>query len=133
MPGPTRERLTALRNGLLRLHKTILDSERASYERDVARIKSTGQFLDLVLNDPWFHWLHELSEFIVLIDETLDFEDPATEADADRLIAQARRLLTPAEDGAGFGRSYFEALQRDPAVVLGHGEMMKVFGGLAGG
>jgi hypothetical protein len=130
MPGLPDERLTALRNGLLRLHKTLLDSERASYERDVARINSTGQYLDLVLNDPWFHWLHELSQFIVLIDETLDFEDPATTADADRLIAQARRLLTPAEEGTGFARNYFEALQRDPAVVLGHRDMMNIFNGL---
>ena len=126
----TRQRLTELRNGLLKLHKTLLDSERATYERDVARITSTGQYLDLVLNDPWFGWLHELSKFIVLIDETLDFEDPATAADADRLIAQARDLLVPSENGNAFGRSYFEAIQRDPNVVLGHRDMMRVFSGL---
>ena len=68
-----KDRLKTLRNGLLRLHKSLLDSERAAYEHDIARITSTGQYLGLVLNDPWFHWLHELSQFIVLIDETLDF------------------------------------------------------------
>ena len=52
-----RARLKGTRDGLLRLHKTLLDSERAAYERDVARITSTGQFLQLVLNDPWFQWL----------------------------------------------------------------------------
>ena len=130
MEGSARERLTALRNGLLRLHKGLLDSERASYERDVARITSTGQYLGLVLNDPWFNWLHELSQFIVLIDETLDFEDPATTADADRLTAQARTLVSPAEEGSGFARRYFEAMQRDPAVVLAHRDMMQVFNGL---
>jgi hypothetical protein len=82
MPGPARERLTRLRNGLLRLHKSLLDSERAAYERDVARITSTGQYLGLVLNDPWFAWLHELSQFIVLVDETLDLDEPPTDADA---------------------------------------------------
>ena len=90
MADRTRERLIEMRNGLLKLHKTLLDSERAVYERDVARISSTGQYLNLVLDDPWFAWLHELSQFIVLVDETLDFEDPATEADAERLIARAR-------------------------------------------
>jgi len=130
MADRARERLTGLRNGLLKLHKTLLDSERASYERDVARITSTGQYLDLVLNDPWFAWLRELSQFIVLIDETLDLEEPATPADADRLIAQARDLLVPSENGAAFRRSYFEALQRDPNVVLAHRDMMQVFSAL---
>ncbi len=126
----SRARLTHLRNGLLRLHKCLLDSERAGYERDVARITSTGQFLGLVLNDPWFAWLRDLSQFIVLIDETLDLDDAATAADADRLIAQARSLVTPVEAGSGFARRYFEALQHDPAVVLAHRDMMQVFNGL---
>lgn len=130
MPDSTRERLTHLRNGLLRLHKSLLDSERASYERDVARITSTGQYLGLVLNDPWFSWLHDLSQFIVLVDERLDFEEPATAADGDRLIAKARDLVSPSEDGAGFRRRYFEALQRDPAAVLAHRDMVKVFADL---
>src|ERR1051326_5480189 len=130
MPDRTRERLAQLRNGLLRLHKSLLDSERAAYERDVARITSTGQYLGLVLNDPWFAWLHELSQFIVLVDETLDLDEPPTDADASRLIAQARELVSPGEEAAGFRRRYFEAIQRDPSVVLAHGDMMKVFGTL---
>ncbi len=130
-PDPTRQRLTDLRNGLLKLHKTLLDSEKAVYERDVARITSTGEYLNLVLNDPWFAWLHELSQFIVLVDETLDFEDPATAADADRLIARARDLVAPSENGSAFARSYFEAMQRDPGVVLAHRDMMRVFSALS--
>lgn len=130
MEDRTRERLTDLRNGLLKLHKTLLDSERAVYERDVARITSTGQYLDLVLNDPWFGWLHELSKFIVLVDETLDFDDPPTASDADRLIGQARDLVSPSENGSRFARSYFEAMQRDPGVVLAHRDMMRVFSAL---
>ena len=131
MADRTRERLIEMRNGLLKLHKTLLDSERAVYERDVARISSTGQYLNLVLDDPWFAWLHELSQFIVLVDETLDFEDPATEADAERLIARARELVSPSENGSVFARRYFEAMQRDPGVVLAHRDMMLVFASLS--
>lgn len=125
-----RERLTELRNELLRLHKALLDSERAAYERDVERITTTGQYLNLVLNDPWFDWLRELSQFIVLVDETLDFEDPATPADADRLVARARSLVTPSENGALFARRYFEAMQRDPAAVLAHRDIVGALAGL---
>jgi hypothetical protein len=129
-PNGVRERLTKLRNGLLPLHKYLLDSERGAYVRDVEPINTTGQFLDLVLNDPWFAWLRELSQLIVLIDETLDLDEPASPEDAARLIAQARTLVSPAEQGTGFARRYYDAMQRDPGAVLAHRDMMKVFGAL---
>jgi hypothetical protein len=124
------QRLTDLRNGLLGLHKTLLDSERGIYERDIARISTSGELLNLVLYDPWFAWLHELSEFIVLIDETLDAKEPPNGIDAERLIAQAGELLAPNENGNGFAKGYFEALQRDPDVVMAHAQMRKVMAGL---
>lgn len=126
-PDGIRPRLTDLRNELLRLHKTLLDSESASYDRDIARIRSRGQLLELVLHDPWFAWLHELSELVVLIDEALDAKDPAVmPADAERFLAQARELVAPAENGSEFRRHYLEALQRDPNVVMAHSQAMKV-------
>src|SRR5436309_11778315 len=130
MPDRSQERLKNLRNGLLRLHKSLLDSERAVYDRDVERITSAGQYLGLVLLDPWFAWLHELSQFIVVIDEALDADEPATPADADRLTVQARALVSPSEEADGFARKYFEAMQRDPNVVLAHRDMIRVFGEL---
>jgi hypothetical protein len=130
-PDGIRTRLTELRNELLGLHKTLLDSETAVYDRDIARIKSRGQLLELVLHDPWFAWLHELSELVVLIDEALDSkESPVTGADADRFLAKARELVAPAEGRGEFRRHYLEALQRDPNVVMAHAQAMKVLAGL---
>lgn len=119
-----RNRLTELRNGLLRLHKALLDSERAVYERDIARITSTNQLLALVLHDPWFAWLHELSELVVLIDEILETSEDFVEVDG--LVAQSRDLIIPAEQGTGFARHYFDAMQRDPDVVLAHAATLKL-------
>jgi hypothetical protein len=122
-----RARVKQTRDGLLRLHKSLLDSERAAYERDVARITSTGQYLQLVLEDPWFQWLRELSQLVVVIDEALSAKDPpAADADLERMIVQAHSLLVPDEGGTGFARRYFEVLQRDPAAVLAHRDMLKV-------
>ena len=126
-PDGHRQRLTDLRNELLRLHKTLLDSESALYDHDIARIRSRGQLLELVLHDPWFAWLHELSELVVLIDEALDSKEPAvTPADAERFLAQARALIAPVENGGEFRRHYLEALQRDPNVVMAHSQAMKM-------
>jgi hypothetical protein len=123
-------RLTDLRNGLLGLHKTLLESERAVYERDIARITSSGELLRLVLYDPWFGWLHELSELVVWIDEALDAKEPPDGPESERLIAQARDLVAPNEIGTGFAKRYFEAMQRDPDVVLAHAQMRKVLSSL---
>lgn len=125
-----RERLVPLRNALLTHHKSLLDSERSIYERDVARIPSPSAFLKLLLEDPFFAWLRELSQLVVVIDEALAAEEPVTTDDADRLIAQARALLSPSENGTGFARCYYEAMQRDPDVVMAHSRMLKVFAGL---
>jgi hypothetical protein len=127
MPEGTNRRLTTLRNGLLRLHKCLLDAERAAYDRDIERITSRGQYLKLVLSDPWFAWLRDLSQFIVVVDEALADEQPVSEADTARLVAQAREMVSPDEAGNGFRRRYFEVMQRDPAVVLAHRDMMRVF------
>src|SRR5437763_9549589 len=101
-PVDTNERLASLRDSLLRLHKVLLESERSSYEHSIARITSSNQFLGLVLQDPWFAWLRELSQLIVVIDEVQEAKEPPVTADADRLVAQARRLITPSETGRGF-------------------------------
>lgn len=131
MADAVRSLLTDLRHALLIHHKALLDSERARYDHDVERVNSGGQMLNLVLHDPFFAWLHELSELIVAIDETLDADEPAGAADAARLLSQARTLLTPTESGEGFRRQYFDALQRDPDVVIAHGAAMKVLGRLS--
>ncbi len=127
MPEPAASRLTALRNGLLHLHKCLLDSERAAYERDIARITTTGQYLNLVLSDPWFAWLRDLSQFIVVVDEALADKEPVTPEDATRLVARARELVSPDEAGNGGRRRDVEVKQRDPGAVLAHRDMMRVF------
>jgi hypothetical protein len=109
----------------------MLDLERRDYERARGRISNSYEFLQLVLKDPWFDWLHRLSELIVQIDETLDTRDPdapATEADAGALLERAKTLLAPSETGTEFQKNYFLALQQSPDVVLLHSEIMRLLG-----
>ena len=127
----TRDGLKELRQGMLRLHKILLDMERRGYERARGQISNSYEFLQLALKDPWFDWLHRLSELIVQIDETLDTHDsdaPATEADAGALVERAKTLLSPSETGSEFQKNYFLALQQSPDVVLLHSEIMRLLG-----
>jgi hypothetical protein len=122
-------RLRTLRQPLLRLHKTLLDLEQEAYERAHGRIDNSYKLLQLVMHDPWFAWLHSLSEMMVQIDEMLDAKEPVYESQAMAAIEQTRVLLTPSESGSGFQKKYFSSLQQSPDVVLAHSEAMKNLGG----
>jgi len=114
--------LLQIRNALLHLHKTLVDSERVRYEKAVGPIQSPNQFLQLLTSDPWFAWLHPLSQLIVSMDEVLEEKEPLTNSVVDSLIDQSRLMLVASENNHAFAGHYFEALQHDPDVVLAHGE-----------
>ena len=115
----TRLQLDDVRRGLLRIHKALLDDARIRYEREQGRIEGSGALLRLVLNDPWFAWLHPLSGLVVQIDELLASEEPTT-SDAEALLNQARALIRPDATGEGFQRRYHRAIQDVPDVLIAH-------------
>ena len=128
MTTTIQQRLQQLRNVLVDLHKALVDSERVGYEKTFGAIQSPNHFLQLLTTDPWFAWLQPLSQLIVSMDETLDAKEPLTAALVDAAVKEAGVLLAPSESGQGFSRHYFDALQRDPDVVLAHAEATKFFG-----
>lgn len=120
--------LPELRAALLELHKTLVDSERISYEQTIGTIPSPNHFLQLLISDPWFAWMHPISELVVKMDEALDLKrKPLADADAEALMKQTRQLLVASEEGEGFPKHYFDALQRDPSVVMAHAAVAKFF------
>ncbi len=127
-PEGIRQRLTELRHALLKLHKALVDSEKVGYEKTMGQIPSPNHFLQLLTKDPWFAWLHPLSQLIVAMDEALDAEDPLTPDKVDALMRQADLLLVVQESSDGFSGHYYQALQRDPDVVLAHAEVVKLRG-----
>jgi hypothetical protein len=126
-PAAARHRLAALREALLHLHKTLLDSERISYEATFGQISSPYHFLHLVTSDPWFAWLTPVTRLVAAMDAMLDAKEPLTAAGAESLVRQAGTLLVATADGEGFSRHYDEALQRSPDVVLAHAAAARLF------
>lgn len=119
------QHLYNLRNKLLRLHQVLLDTERIAYEQVRGRL-SSGELLQLVIDHEQFAWLHRISKLVVQIDEMLQADEPVSLDDIQDLIAYARTLLTPSEVGNGFARRYYNALQREPGVVLAHAEVSRL-------
>jgi hypothetical protein len=119
MTDSTDRSLKELRQALLRLHKTLLDWERAVYERVHGR-QSSNALLDALLKDPQFAWLRPISQLVVRIDEMLDDEIPPGQNDLDAVLAHVRDLAAPNETGNSYEQRYFTALQENPDAVFAH-------------
>ena len=89
-------RLRQVRDRLLDLHKTLLDAERARFEREHGRVASSGQWLQLVLGHEQFAWLRPYSGLIVRIDEWLASDAPAPD-EGEALWREADKLTTVGE------------------------------------
>jgi hypothetical protein len=124
--SPAREKLVALRLALLRLHKTLLDMERREYERVNGHV-TAGELFRLVIDHPQFAWLHNISEFVVRLDEALAAEAAVTPQETSSAITLARKMFAPSESGDAFQKKYFDAIQIDPAVVMEHADLARLF------
>jgi hypothetical protein len=127
----TATRLTALREGLLAVHKALLAVARAEYEREHGDVGGPGALLQLLIHDEAFAWLHPVSELAARADELLEEAD-LPDAEMAGIARAAGELLTPDEDGTGFAKRYFEALQASPDVVLAHAEARRAIAALGG-
>lgn len=114
----SRELLGKVRNLLLEQHKLLLDRERASYEQTHGPVAGPGPLLALVLGDPHFAWLKQISTLVVEIDEALSRRSTAGQPVADALVAQAREMMKPREQGTDFQVRYNTAVQESPEIVI---------------
>ena len=122
---PVRQRLVEVRRGLLRLHKTLVDSERRAYEAR-AGATSNGQFLQLLLQDPFFVWLRPFSGLIAAMDEALAEAEGVSAEDAGAFLAQVRALIGPPDANTGGETRYEEVRGRDPDVLFAHVQLARL-------
>lgn len=115
-----RTRIGAARLALLDLHKLLLDRERGLYEREHESIGSPGEFLSLVLENPQFAWLRQLSGVIVEMDELLSIRTKQGHAEADAVLLRTRELLQIREHGTDYQQRYYAAIQDSPDIVIAH-------------
>ncbi len=123
LPDSSLKQLRDLRWSLLRLHKLLLEMERADYERGSGQL-SSGELLQLVINHAQFAWLRLISALVVQIDELLSADEPITVDDFKQVMTQARQLITSPTNQV-FREKYEAALQRDPDALIAHSEVTK--------
>ena len=117
------EAATALRE----VHRVLVQAVRAAYERDVGPAGRPGQLLRLLTEDPYFAWLHPMSELIVDLDSLL-----AQEILPQGTVAGVRQeidRLTRA-GGSPFWDKYAPFLQSDTDVVMAHAHLRRAINAL---
>jgi hypothetical protein len=121
IPEPLRGNLLKIHGGMLDLHKILIEHERARYESQRGPIRSPGEFLQLLIGDPFFSWLRPMSGLVAVIDEFLETKDPVNLAEGEALVSQARVLVAPLQEGNEFQRGYFRALNESTDIGAAHG------------
>ncbi len=113
------ERLERVRMDLLRVHRALLEAERARYEKVRGRIANNSAFLQLVINDPWFDWLRPMAQLVLLIDErTSDKKQPLGASEATSLFERGRALLRADSEGDAFQRLFYQVVQTSPELAV---------------
>ena len=123
--GSPDEHLSELHARLMRLHKLLLEDQRAAYEAVNGEV-TAADLLRLLLTHPDFAWLRTLSEMLARIDEALDeAEGELADADLETFLQRSRALLRSDRSGP-FETKYRDVLQRSPDVIMAHSAVFKL-------
>src|SRR5687767_1679710 len=121
------ERLRDARNLLLKLHKNLVDHERAIWE-GINGPASAGQFLNVLLENPDFAWLRKFSTLIVDIDEMFAQKDGYTAEAVELHLSKLRELISMKDEDDDFRAKYQAALQQDLDAAARQGELRSLLG-----
>jgi hypothetical protein len=119
------EKLKAARDVLLRLHKSLVDFERTSYETFSGPVNS-GEFLNLLLNDARLAWLRQFSTLIVDVDEMFDQKDGYTSETVELHLRKMAELIDLSKQEQFFREKYELALQGDADAAGSHAALKKI-------
>jgi len=121
------ERLRDARNLLLKLHKSLVDHERAIWEGINGQVTS-AQFLNVLLEDKDFVWLRKFSTLIVDIDEMFAQKDGYAAETVDLHLEKLRQLISMADEDEDFKAKYQAALQQDLDAASRQGDLRSLLG-----
>ncbi len=122
----TRARLDQVSRALLSLHKSLLDDERIIYEAAQGAVVSPNELFRLALNHPQFTWLGKILTLIAQLDEAASVRRPATETQAQSLLAEARVLLALEHADQTFVERFQLALARSTDATDKHHEALQI-------
>jgi len=124
---PAHEPLREVRRGLLRLHKALIDAERAVFESERGPL-TPSEFLQALMEDPFFQWLRPFSGLIVEIDGALADRDRGVSSKDARAFVQRVATLVGPSLGVFTTARLDEVRRREPGVQFIHIELTQSIG-----
>ncbi len=121
------EQLRNGRNILLKLHKNLVDHERAIWE-GIHGPATAAQFLNVLLEDEDFTWLRKFSTLIVEIDEMFAQKDGFTDESIEIHLTKLRELISMEGEDEAFLAKYKAALQQDLDAAARQGDLKLLLG-----
>lgn len=112
---------------MLKLHKNLVDHERAIWEGMHGRA-TAGQFLNVLLEDSDFSWLRKFSTLIVEIDEMFAQKDGFSSEAVELHLEKLRELITMKDEDEAFRAKYQAALQQDLDAAARQGDLKLLLG-----
>jgi hypothetical protein len=118
--GAHKPALLEVAGALREVHRVLVRAVRFEYENAGNAVGGPGHLLRLLTEDPYFAWLHPMSELIVDLDSLLAQEIlPAGTVAGVRM--EIDRLTRAG--GSPFWDRYALLLQSDPQVAVVHGQL----------
>ncbi len=121
------ERLRDGRDLLLKLHKNLVDHERAIWE-GIHGPATPAQFLNVLLEDADFSWLRKFSTLIVDIDEMFAQKDGISGDAVELHLVKLRDLISMKDEDEAFRAKYQAALQQDLDAAARQGDLKLLLG-----
>jgi hypothetical protein len=117
--------LKEIRNEMLRLHKTLMDIERANYEAKNGKVTNT-QLLSLLFENDNFIWLREISILVSEIDELFASKDGFDDELERKLFDRTKSLIDESKTHEAFKAKYQANVDTESEVAFHHIKLLKL-------
>lgn len=117
-----RERLKSISKLLTQIHKELMDHEMEVYAYKNPGPLPPSQKLNLLLNDPAFQWLRQLSQLISHIDGFVFQKEPLEQGQFEVVLADIRKSFL-AETSGEFQDKYKAISTARPDIIYLHQQL----------
>lgn len=119
-----KDQLKSISSALGKIHKTIMEHEMELLETKRQTKLSSGDRLNLLLNDPDLAWLRAISQQMTAIDEVYFQKEPIQIDQVSKLKNEVQALMFQSSDSV-FSKKYRSLLPILPDLMPQHG-LLKV-------
>ena len=121
-----KSKLEKISKSLKRVHKHLLENEKAAVEARVGRTLNPLEFFSMLTQDESFAWMKPLSALMAEIDEFIDENPTITEADVLGIRDRVDFILK--DPSSKVASRYLQYLPQDPDFILAHSELRDALG-----